>query len=57
MGSDPAHFSPMNVNFGLFPALPEDAVRSGRRERHQRLAARALADLAAWREAAGRLAA
>jgi methylenetetrahydrofolate--tRNA-(uracil-5-)-methyltransferase len=57
MGSDPAHFSPMNVNFGLFPALEGGARRAGRRERNQRLAARALSDLAAWREAAGGVAA
>jgi methylenetetrahydrofolate--tRNA-(uracil-5-)-methyltransferase len=45
--SDPAHFQPMNVNFGLFPPLA-DAGRIGRRERHERLAARALADLEPW---------
>jgi methylenetetrahydrofolate--tRNA-(uracil-5-)-methyltransferase len=45
--SDPAHFQPMNVNFGLFPPLA-DAARIGRRERHERLAARALAELDPW---------
>ncbi len=40
-------FQPMNVNFGLFPPLPE-AKRVKRRERKPLLAARALADLDAW---------
>jgi methylenetetrahydrofolate--tRNA-(uracil-5-)-methyltransferase len=45
--SDPAHFQPMNVNFGLFPPLA-GAERLDRRTRHERLAARALADLEPW---------
>jgi methylenetetrahydrofolate--tRNA-(uracil-5-)-methyltransferase len=42
--ADPERFQPMNVNYGLFPAL-EGAPRQ-RRARCERLAARALADLA-----------
>jgi len=40
-------FQPMNVNFGLFPAL-EGAPRLRRRERYERLAERALHDLDAF---------
>jgi methylenetetrahydrofolate--tRNA-(uracil-5-)-methyltransferase len=46
--ADPRHFQPMNVSFGLFPALEGKAGRAGRRERHVRLAARAREDLAPW---------
>ena len=48
-GADASSFQPMNVNFGLFPPLPE--AGRGRRERAARkpaLSARALADLDAW---------
>ena len=45
----PASFQPMNATFGLFPQLA-DAPRLGRRERHERLARRALADLAGYSE-------
>ncbi|MBX6324168.1 MAG: methylenetetrahydrofolate--tRNA-(uracil(54)-C(5))-methyltransferase (FADH(2)-oxidizing) TrmFO, partial [Rhodospirillaceae bacterium] len=46
-GADAGTFQPMNINFGLFPPLPEG--REGRREaRKPALAARALADLDAW---------
>ncbi len=45
-------FQPMNVNFGLFPPLPDDAgagrKRLRGRERKQALSARALTDLAGW---------
>ena len=42
-------FQPMNVNFGLFPALPETGKRGPRgADRKQALARRALADLDAW---------
>jgi methylenetetrahydrofolate--tRNA-(uracil-5-)-methyltransferase len=60
--ADPRHFQPMNVNWGLFPALEASAVVSGsgarlrrekRPERNARLAARALADLDPWLEAVG----
>ncbi len=40
--ADANRFSPMNVNFGLFPAL-EGAARGARSDRHERLAQRALA--------------
>ena len=43
-GSD---FQPMNVNFGLFPALSE-VRRVKRREKHERMAERALRDLEPW---------
>jgi methylenetetrahydrofolate--tRNA-(uracil-5-)-methyltransferase len=48
-GADLRTFQPMNVNFGLFPPLPEGAItRSNRAERKPLLARRALADLARW---------
>jgi methylenetetrahydrofolate--tRNA-(uracil-5-)-methyltransferase len=46
--ADPRHFQPMNVTFGLFPALEGRQGRASRKERHARLAARALEDLAPW---------
>jgi len=45
--ADPAHFQPMNANFGLLEPLPG---RVKKQERKARLAARALEDFAAWRE-------
>src|ERR1700720_1646126 len=46
-GADVTTFQPMNVNFGLFPPLPEGAISRGNRgERKPLLARRALADLA-----------
>jgi len=48
-GADARTFQPMNVNFGLFPPLPEGAITRGNRgERKPLLARRALADLAHW---------
>ena len=48
-GADAKTFQPMNVNFGLFPPLPEGAVtRANRGERKPLLARRALGDLDAW---------
>ncbi len=51
-GADEKHFQPMNVNFGLFPALATDSLpkkqRPRGRERKQVLAERALADLEPW---------
>jgi methylenetetrahydrofolate--tRNA-(uracil-5-)-methyltransferase len=39
----------MNVNFGLFPPLPDGAVtRANRSERKPLMARRALADLDLW---------
>ncbi len=51
-GADAGTFQPMNVNFGLFPPLPEG--KRARTERKPALARRALADLDPWlgREAA-----
>ena len=50
-GADARTFQPMNVNFGLFPPLPESAITRGNRgERKPLLARRALADLAHWLE-------
>ena len=49
--ANPRHFQPMNVNFGLFPPLADPRVK--RSERHARLSARALVDLAPWTEAIG----
>jgi methylenetetrahydrofolate--tRNA-(uracil-5-)-methyltransferase len=43
--TDSRHFQPMNVNYGLFPELPE---RVKKKERRARLAERALADLHPW---------
>jgi methylenetetrahydrofolate--tRNA-(uracil-5-)-methyltransferase len=43
-GADAASFQPMNVNFGLFPPMPE----VHRSQRKQAMARRALADLDAW---------
>jgi methylenetetrahydrofolate--tRNA-(uracil-5-)-methyltransferase len=48
-GADAKTFQPMNVNFGLFPPLPDGVLtRANRGERKPLLARRALADLAAW---------
>ncbi|MEM8570246.1 MAG: methylenetetrahydrofolate--tRNA-(uracil(54)-C(5))-methyltransferase (FADH(2)-oxidizing) TrmFO [Pseudomonadota bacterium] len=50
-GAEAKTFQPMNVNFGLFPALPDArGGRRGRRERYQGYTARAKHDLLAWRE-------
>jgi len=48
--ADPASFQPMNANFGLVDELP-DPPRDKRLKR-ERIAERALADLAAWRDLA-----
>ncbi len=51
-GATAETFQPMNVNFGLFPPLHDDAgagrKRLRGRDRKQALSARALADLAGW---------
>ncbi|HEX2092157.1 MAG TPA: methylenetetrahydrofolate--tRNA-(uracil(54)-C(5))-methyltransferase (FADH(2)-oxidizing) TrmFO [Longimicrobiaceae bacterium] len=49
--SDPAHFQPMNSNFGLLDPLPEQ-VRDKARKREM-LVERARADFAAWMEEQG----
>lgn len=41
-------FQPMNVNFGLFPALDDAPARSGGRERKKMYTDRAKKDLTAW---------
>ena len=43
--SDAKHFQPANINYGLFPELPE---RPRHGDRRAAFAARAQADLAAW---------
>jgi methylenetetrahydrofolate--tRNA-(uracil-5-)-methyltransferase len=49
--ADPRRFQPTNVNFGLFPPLDAVHRKVSRRDRHARLAARALEDLAPWTRA------
>jgi len=44
-GADAKTFQPMNVNFGLFPPLPEDVRRDARKKA---MAQRARADLSTW---------
>jgi len=46
-GTDCRHFQPMNVNYGLFPALPGKVRKN---ERRAKLAERALANLAQWHD-------
>ncbi|HEV3074962.1 MAG TPA: FAD-dependent oxidoreductase, partial [Thermoanaerobaculia bacterium] len=51
--SDPRHFQPANVNYGLFPELDESSAKRGRRGAQGRRAAfaeRAAGELAAWAE-------
>ncbi len=58
--ADAKHFQPMNVNYGLFPALELERatvlaksgrrVRLGKREKNEQLAARALESLRLYRE-------
>ena len=53
----PAHFQPMNVNFGLFPRLEENAPRPRKkrtkREKNELLASRALTAMEAYRAREG----
>ncbi|CAM9102349.1 unnamed protein product, partial [Discosporangium mesarthrocarpum] len=62
--ADAKHFQPMNVNYGLFPALPKDVLRppkpeGGRRkklpkrEKNEKLAERALGELREFAERIG----
>jgi methylenetetrahydrofolate--tRNA-(uracil-5-)-methyltransferase len=44
-GADAQTFQPMNINFGLFPAL---AAKVRKNERKRAMAERALAALAGW---------
>ncbi|KAB2950003.1 MAG: methylenetetrahydrofolate--tRNA-(uracil(54)-C(5))-methyltransferase (FADH(2)-oxidizing) TrmFO [Thermoanaerobaculia bacterium] len=48
--SDPKHFQPANVHYGLFPALEPEPPKKQRRAAY---AARAAAELAAWRTRCG----
>jgi methylenetetrahydrofolate--tRNA-(uracil-5-)-methyltransferase len=50
VGADAKRFQPMNVNYGLFPPPDGAPPRLGRREKNERLAARALARLAPYAE-------
>jgi methylenetetrahydrofolate--tRNA-(uracil-5-)-methyltransferase len=56
-GANAQTFQPMNVNFGLFPPLPEANAPKDRTPRKPALAARALRDLEVWLSAAKRAAA
>jgi methylenetetrahydrofolate--tRNA-(uracil-5-)-methyltransferase len=47
--ADPRHFQPMNANFGLVDEL--DRREKDKRRRKEMMADRALADMAAWRDA------
>lgn len=49
-GADASAYQPMNVNFGLFPDLPE---RVHKKQRKAAYTARARADFAQWQVAAG----
>jgi methylenetetrahydrofolate--tRNA-(uracil-5-)-methyltransferase len=53
--ADPEHFQPMNANFGLVDDLPE-RIRD-KREKRERIATRALADLESWMNETGVLSA
>jgi methylenetetrahydrofolate--tRNA-(uracil-5-)-methyltransferase len=46
--ADPAHFQPMNANFGLVDDLP--ARVKDKRVKREQLAERALADMSVWRD-------
>jgi methylenetetrahydrofolate--tRNA-(uracil-5-)-methyltransferase len=54
-GADPDHFQPMNVNYGLFPPLSPAPRRLGKREKNERLAARALEALVPYVESTAAL--
>jgi len=53
--ADPQNFQPMNVNFGLFPPLEAESCRIRRREKAEKLAARALDVLAPYQHATAEL--
>ena len=46
--SDPAHFQPSNINFGLFPPLVFTGKKIPKKERGRRRAEQALALLQQW---------
>jgi methylenetetrahydrofolate--tRNA-(uracil-5-)-methyltransferase len=57
-GASAQTFQPMNVNFGLFPPLPdEERYKRGHPARKPALSARALTDLAIWLDGARQAAA
>jgi methylenetetrahydrofolate--tRNA-(uracil-5-)-methyltransferase len=47
--ADPKHFQPMNANFGLVDDLPERV--KDKRVKREKIADRALTEMAAWRDA------
>jgi len=51
--ADPAHFQPMNANFGLLEELPEGERPRDKAKKKERYAERALRDLRGWAAAAG----
>ncbi|MFV1978214.1 MAG: FAD-dependent oxidoreductase, partial [Myxococcota bacterium] len=53
--ADPRDFQPMNVNFGLFPPLDGESRRIRRREKSEKLAARALDALVPYQRATAEL--
>jgi methylenetetrahydrofolate--tRNA-(uracil-5-)-methyltransferase len=46
--ADPAHFQPMNANFGLVDELPERV--KDKRVKREKIAERALRDMERWRD-------
>lgn len=48
--SDPAHFQPSNINFGLFPPLPFTGKKIPKKERGRHRAELALAQLHQWQQ-------
>jgi len=46
VGGNPANFQPMNINFGLFPPLPDG--RGGKILRRQQVVDRAMEDISRW---------
>ena len=55
MSADPRGFQPMNVNFGLFPPLGDTPRKLRKREKNERMTARALAEFAPYLEAVSAL--
>ena len=55
MSADPRGFQPMNVNFGLFPPLGDTPRKLRKREKNERMTARALAEFAPYVEAVSAL--
>jgi methylenetetrahydrofolate--tRNA-(uracil-5-)-methyltransferase len=50
MNADPRSFQPMNINFGLFPPLTGIPRKLRKREKNERMTARALEALAPYVE-------